>query len=115
MLGEASTKLLGAGRIAVGLEDARAGGEPSQQAQALALHLTSWVGLVTKVGVLGLGIDRILRDSDAERAEGGLSDLLGELIETIPHQRRQSATRMWIAATSAIRIHHTRLCWVIGS
>src|SRR5262245_12953567 len=86
MLRETRAKILGLRRLAVDFDDARAGGEPSQKTKTIALALASRIWLITEVGVLGLRVDRILRDSGAEGAEGFLTDLLGEVVEAIAHE-----------------------------
>jgi hypothetical protein len=86
MLGQTRAKVLGLGRFTVHLDDARTGSEPREETEAIARALPRRIGLVSEVGLLGLRVDRVLRDSGTEGAECSLTDLLGEFIEPIAHE-----------------------------
>ena len=72
--------------MAVDLDEAEDGREPSEEAETLALGLARRIGLVAEIGVLGLRGNLVVNDSGAGAAECLLADLLGELIEPIAHE-----------------------------
>jgi hypothetical protein len=93
VLGQARAKLLGAGRLAVDLEQTHTTRDPTQEAQRIPRRLARWIGLVPEIGVLGLGVDRVVHDGDTGGSERRLPELLGQVIEVIAHEHAESATR----------------------
>jgi hypothetical protein len=78
--------------VAEDLDEAEDGREPPQEAQARALGFARRVGLVAKIGVLGVGRDLVVSDSRSGGAEGLLTNLLAKLIESVSHAA-EPATR----------------------
>jgi hypothetical protein len=87
VLAEAGAKLVGTGSMTVDLDEAVDGRDPSKEAEALELGSARWIGLVTKVGVLGLRGDLVVNGGDAGAAECLPADLFGEVVESIAHGR----------------------------
>src|SRR2546430_4607629 len=86
MLGQTGAKFLGIGGIAVGLDDTGDGRKMTEETKGFAVRLSLRVGLVTKIGVLGLWVDCVLRDGGTHEIERLLSDLLGDIVEAISHE-----------------------------
>jgi hypothetical protein len=85
VLGETCTKLLGGGRVAVDLDEAEHGRDPPQQTKACPFGFARRVGLMAKVGVLGLRGDLVVGDGEARGAEELFANLLGQLVKAVGH------------------------------
>src|SRR5262249_19116479 len=80
------------GGAGVDLDQAQDGCEPPQEAEPRALHVTRGIGLVSKVGVLGIRRDLVVGDGGPGAAERFLADLLAELVEAEAHTRSSTRT-----------------------
>jgi hypothetical protein len=80
--------------MTVDLDEAERARDPHEEAETLACAFARRVGLVAKVGVLGLRRDLVVGDGDAGRAKRFLSELLREPIETITHRHESSEGAM---------------------